>query len=265
MSEGTEVSGPQGGAEAVSRGPECGDCGALLDLASPYRCVCRVSKTDDSGWAEWIRAYRAGEIEMPPPNVVLDVVREVIESEAGYPAPLVSTRDGVEPASGWPGPVALLASEAEMAGWRVQLAYARGCMPHATTGRPGAPRDSYSVRFAKGDWQGYAIYGGSPSSPAWQSIMVTGRELPPFGMMGRTDLTTWLAGPEKLGPQWYDVVRRRVAQQEADRKAREACNKGVHDRAEVVGGGIAGVWCRRCKHGWTGTPWRKPKGKGEAL
>ena len=111
MTQGPEVSGPQ-------RGAECGECGSPLDLASPYRCVCRVSKTDDSGWAEWIRAYQAGETERGPATEMIEIPVEAgaTDSSVIYPAPQVSSRDGVEPARGWPGPVALLASEADAAG-----------------------------------------------------------------------------------------------------------------------------------------------------
>lgn len=171
-----------------------------------------------------------------------------------YPAPSVSSRDVAEPGA-WPGPVELLGQQAARYGWQVALAYARGCMPHATTGRPGAERDSYSVRFARGDWQGYAIH----AADAWQSIMVTGRALPPFGMMGRTELSVWLSDPDQPAA-WYDAVRTRVAEQEANRKAREACNKGSHDRVVRVPG-VAGAWCRRCSHGWTGNPWVKPRAR----
>lgn len=186
---------------------------------------------------------------------------ERVESVSEYPAPVVSSRDGVEPAT-WPAPVLTLVRDAQRLGWSVVKAYARGRMPHGTTGKPLAERDSFSVRFARGTWQGYAVYAAS----AWKSIMITGAALPPFGKCGRTDLGTWLAGPEALGPDWYDAIRARLAQQEADRKAREACDKGAHDRVITVEG-IAGVWCRRCSHGWdrSAEPWRKPKGKGEAL
>ena len=186
---------------------------------------------------------------------------------SSYPPPSVSSRDGVQPA-GWPGPVIALAAAAESLGWRFQLAYASGCMPHATTGRPGAERESFSVQFARGGYQGYAIYAGK----AWQSIMVTGRDLPPFGKLGRTDLGAWLREPWPGGDVRYAEVLAYLDQQERDRKAREECNRGVHDSAVLLGrvfgmevAGPAGVWCRRCEHGWVGDPWRKPKGKGEAL
>lgn len=184
-----------------------------------------------------------------------------VEAAEPYPVPVVTSRDEVEGVA-WPAPVLTLERAAQRFGWHVELAYARGRMPHATTGKPGEERDSFSVRFSGGPWQGYAIY----AARAWQSIMVTGRTLPPFGMLGRTELGVWLAGPEKLDARWYDEVRLRRAQQEVDRKARDACNKGQHDQVLILDM-VAGVWCRRCAHGWQAgqAPWRKPKGKGEAL
>lgn len=182
-----------------------------------------------------------------------------VEAVEVYPAPSVSSRDGVG-LDTWPGPVLVLERLAWQLAWEVQLAYAKGCMPHATTGQPGVERESYSVRFARNGYQGYAIYAGK----AWQSIMVTGRDLPPFGKLGRTDLGAWLRDPWPGGDVRYAEVLAYLAQQEMDRRAREACNKGVHDSMMLIEG-LAGVWCRRCEHGWVGDPWRKPKGKGEAL
>ena len=144
------------------------------------------------------------------------------EAVEAYPAPSVSSRDGIEPET-WPGPVLLLEREAAGHGWDVVKAYARGCMPHATTGRPGPERDSYSVRFSRVDrdqtvlgqvWQGYAIYAGS----AWQSIMIAGTPLPPFGKLGRVELSAWLADPVRPS-SWYDEIRKCRA--EAARVAKE--------------------------------------------
>lgn len=136
---------------------------------------------------------------------------------ASYPSPSVSSREGREPVA-WPRPVTLLLREAEKHGWQATWAWARGCMPHATTGRPGEERDSYSVRFRRGEWQGYAIYGGG-ATKSWQSIMVTGRSLPPFGKLGRTELSAWLAEPQRPAT-WYDEIRARVAAKEAAAKER---------------------------------------------
>lgn len=159
-----------------------------------------------------------------------------------YPEPEITSRDadgGAASANAegasvnakaftFPGPVLVLAAEADVLGWGVVTARARGCSPHATTGRPGAVRDSFSVRFAAGTWQGYAIYVGS----AWESIMVTGASLPPFGKMGRTELGVWLADPDQPD-SWYDAIRaRRTAQAlAAKQRARTAPRKGNAEEA----------------------------------
>lgn len=180
---------------------------------------------------------------------------------SGYPAPLVSSRDRRVP-TGWPAPVLTLEREAKGAGWLTSKAWAHGSMPHATTGAPGAPRDSYSVTFGTKDgaWQGYAIY----AAGSWQSIIVAGKRLPPFSAMGRQDLSAWLAEPDRE-PSWYMEIRALRAEQLANTKARAACNRGVHDRAGHDGLGV--LTCSRCGNSWPmgGQPWRKSTGKGEAL
>jgi hypothetical protein len=177
-----------------------------------------------------------------------------------YPAPLVSSRDRRVP-TGWPAPVLTLEREAAGMGWLTSKAWAHGSMPHSILGTPGAPRDSYSVTFGTkdGEWQGYAIY----AAGSWQSIIVAGKRLPPFSAMGRTDLSAWLAEPDRE-PSWYMTIRALRAQQLANTKARAACNRGVHD--QVAGMGDMYV-CARCGNGWPfgGQPWRKSTGKGEAL
>lgn len=196
-------------------------------------------------------------------------VEEVAEA---YPAPSVSSRDRRVP-TGWSAPVLTLEREAKKLGWLTSKAWAHGSMPHSILGTPGAPRDSYSVTFGTkdGKWQGYAIY----AAGSWQSIIVAGKRLPPFSAMGRTDLSAWLAEPDRE-PSWYMTIRALRAQQLANTKARAACNRGVHDQAFAMRPaddldrmiyGVQGWWCRRCLHGWAMNerPWRKSTGKGEAL
>lgn len=157
-----------------------------------------------------------------------------------------------------------LEAEAAAAGWLTSKAWAHGSMPHSILGTPGAPRDSYSVTFGTkdGQWQGYAIY----AAGSWQSIIVAGKRLPPFGALGRQDLSEWLKAPWPEGAAFYDVVRARRAEQLANTKARAACNRGVHDQAFVpIGPSL--VDCSRCGGSWSfhERPWRKSTGKGEAL
>jgi hypothetical protein len=188
-------------------------------------------------------------------------LRSTESVQEAYPAPSVTSRDRRVP-TGWPAPVLTLEREAVGMGWLTSKAWAHGSMPHSILGTPGAPRDSYSVTFGTtdGQWQGYAIY----AAGSWQSIMVAGKRLPPFGALGRQDLSEWLKAPWPEGAAFYDVVRVRRAEQLANTKARAACNRGVHDRA-VTSNGF--MHCARCENTWPsdGQPWRKSTGKGEAL
>lgn len=220
-----------------------------------------------SGGAEKILAQNRAQADSGflvcfPMRLDWETARGDAAAEA-YPAPRVSSRDGAEPPGGWPAAVTTLEREAAAQGWDVERAYAAGRAPHGTTAKPLAERETYSVRFRSGAWQGYAIYAGG-SSPGWASIMVTGAALPPFGAMNRTELSAWLAGPEPAGSVFYDMVRERVRRQEADRKARESCNRGVHDSVFVTAEGM--LSCGRCDHEWAPDeqPWRKPKGRGDA-
>lgn len=123
--------------------------------------------------------------------------------------------------SDWPGPVLKLEAEAMRQGWVTSRGYARGRFPNLATGKPGVERESFSVRFFKLTdlaWQGYAVY----VNGQWQSIMVAGRALPPFSMLGRTELSVWLAGPEKLDASWYEVIRKYREMQERGARKRAA-------------------------------------------
>jgi hypothetical protein len=146
--------------------------------------------------------------------------REVPEAvRPAYPAPEVSSRDDIAALHGvahgvvWPGAVEKLASDGCALHWDVRKTWARGCLPHATTGRPGAPEDSYAVRFARETWSAWAVYRGG----AWKFVWMVGRDLPPFGLGGVTDLREWLADPEKL-TSWYGAIRERARLVEVRRK-----------------------------------------------
>ena len=86
--------------------------------------------------------------------------RPAVAEREPYPAPVVSSRDGVT------GPdkraVADLVRLAEGFGWTVRVTYARGCFPHAATGRPTAEKDSLAVRMVRYPESAVAVYvGGS--------------------------------------------------------------------------------------------------------
>lgn len=84
-----------------------------------------------------------------------------------YPAPEVTSRDMVA------GPVKSavedLADQAGTFGWSVDVTYARGCFPHATTGRPGPVRDSLAVRMARGNARAVAVHKGG-ASWSWDTL-----------------------------------------------------------------------------------------------
>lgn len=143
--------------------------------------------------------------------------------EGAYPAPEVTSRDGAEPAGGWPGPVEKLASDGCALGWRVRKQYARGHLPHAATGAPGAAQDSYAVRLAREDadgarWGAWAVYRGG----SWKHVWMWGSSLLPFGSGNVTDLRLWLVAPHRCSQDWFAAIRKRVAEQEKARKVAAA-------------------------------------------
>jgi hypothetical protein len=58
-------------------------------------------------------------------------------------------------------------------GWSVDVTYARGCFPHATTGRPGPVKDSLAVRMARGPLRAVAVY-VEGSTWSWDTLAVQG-------------------------------------------------------------------------------------------
>lgn len=106
-----------------------------------------------------------------------------------------------------PKPVAQLAVQAHLDGWQVEHRHSRGQVVGGT-GKQLAVAEMWSVRFRRGSWAGYAVRRGG----AWDSVCVTGADLPPFLHLGVTGLKEWLEQPER-GERWYaDVVEREAAQ-----------------------------------------------------
>lgn len=103
-----------------------------------------------------------------------------------------------------PGPVCDVRERAEAEGWVTALAHSRGVRAGART-----VADQWSVRFRRGTWQGYAVRSGD----AWKSVCVSGEALPPFLMLGVTELREWLEQPDRSA-EWYSVIRKRVAEQD---------------------------------------------------
>lgn len=226
--------------------PRCDDCGLVKDSRAEYRCVC--FKPAGASSAGWERELGGAARARGPVSVLLDLSapRDAVaaafyagrdqgglrapqtdEEALGYPTPAVTSHDGAAPRSGWPAPVLSLAAEARDAGWAVDVAYARGSFPHGITGKPLAVRDSCSVRFSRGAWQGYAIYTGA----AWKSIFVTGATLPPFGQMGRTELSAWLSEPDQPAGWYVGIKIKRDEQRERQREAAKARPKKAKEGA----------------------------------
>jgi hypothetical protein len=122
-----------------------------------------------------------------------------------------------------PAAAVKLAGEAEEWGWRSLVQYARGCMPHATTGRPGAPAHTVAVRLgghARTDRQAYAIYRSPVSRLAWtwSSVQIWGPDLPPFRWSGVTELREWLSLAGAVPPLWFFNIALRREEQAARAK-----------------------------------------------
>lgn len=86
-----------------------------------------------------------------------------------YPAPEVSSRLPVVAPN--KKAVADLELFAEMLGWSVETTYARGCFPHATTGKPGPAKDSLAARMTRGAIRAVAVYVGG-STWSWETMAV---------------------------------------------------------------------------------------------
>ena len=94
----------------------------------------------------------------------------VVQQEEPYPAPLVTSEDGMDAVLPHPAPVDELAAYAEGLGWEVvRITYAEGWMPHSIHGTPGSrPKTSWAVRMRRGDQRAVAVYMGS----AWKTMYV---------------------------------------------------------------------------------------------
>lgn len=87
-----------------------------------------------------------------------------------YPAPAVSSRDGVIPID---PPTAFIALQvvAEAAGWDTLVQYARGHYPHARTARPGAAaRESLALRLRRADESAVAAYVAGSKTWSWDYL-----------------------------------------------------------------------------------------------
>jgi hypothetical protein len=86
-----------------------------------------------------------------------------------YPRPEITSRDGVQ------GPqkdaVDDLVAMARAHGWTAVVTYSRGCLPHGTTGKPSAVKDTLAVRMVRGLERAVAMY-VSGSSWSWDTFIL---------------------------------------------------------------------------------------------
>jgi hypothetical protein len=145
-----------------------------------------------------------------------------------FPAPEASSRTPWPTELEVPSSVLKLRWEAEQKwGWLVKTQYARGRMPHATTGRPGALVHTVALRFGGHRLTGrqaYAVY-RSPVARlawAWGGVWIWGPDLPPFGQCGVTELREFLIDGGRVHGRWMDDIRQRKVEQAQRVKATAA-------------------------------------------
>lgn len=115
-----------------------------------------------------------------------------------FPAPVRTSRSPLAEMMATPDAALRLAEFAREHGWEVRTQFAQGHYPHATTGRPGALKDTIALRFGGHgltDRQAFAVYvrNAEPAGTwAWEYVMVWGPDLPPYAGCGITELKAFL-------------------------------------------------------------------------
>lgn len=100
--------------------------------------------------------------------------RHVPEEEIAFPAPSVTSADGHEvPVKR--GVTDLMVAAGKL-GWSCRTTYAKGCAPHALTGKPLAERESIAVRMHKPGSTSWAcaVYRAGSSVWSWDTMYVNG-------------------------------------------------------------------------------------------
>jgi hypothetical protein len=96
---------------------------------------------------------------------VLDFSRIEPEPARAVPPPLQAAIE--VPESSWPDPVRTLAARAVLSEWIYRVTYAKGYVPHGTTGRPSAkPKQTWAVRMMRDDCRAVAVR----TDAAWTSF-----------------------------------------------------------------------------------------------
>lgn len=180
-----------------------------------------------------------------------------------YPAPEVTSRDPWD-GSGAPSPVTKLAESASKLGWGVRVQKSRGRLPNRAHGAPGALKSLYAVimRSPDGAKSAYAVHDGT----SWGSVMLWGTGMTWFPLASVTDLKHYLEVLGEVDAEWLDSIRLRESDAEARKRARLACDRGVHPLA--AWSDMVTMSCPTCLHSWPegSDPWRRPRvGRSEAL
>ncbi len=239
----------------------CAGCGADA-LSTPERVVearcgtCLQSRAG-AGTGAYDGPYSVP-VGYPRASVTL-----VEPERSAHPDPIVTSRMYIPVDAQMPGPVIELRQHAAAYGWTARVQYARGNRVHGTTGKPTAVTHSWAVRI--GDHpdtsaRAVAVYVSDAGGKnwTWKSVWMFGPELKPFGQGGITDLKDWLEHGGNVPADWYRDVADRVAEQERQRKRREACNRGTHVAILTVRGSDV-VTCQDCGNSWKDgeRPWKK--------
>lgn len=108
-------------------------------------------------------------------KAIYDAARVAPQEEKPFPAPEITSRDGHPvPDKAACARVALNAADL---GWDWTLTYARGHVPHATTGRPlaGGARGSIAVRLSRGRERAFAVYIESSGGWKWDTLYINNK------------------------------------------------------------------------------------------
>lgn len=82
-----------------------------------------------------------------------------------FPAPIITSNDPAHIAT--PAPVLTLLAYAERLDWESRLTYAKGWMPHAKTGKPLGPYETWALRLRQGDCRAIAVRKGDDWNAFW--------------------------------------------------------------------------------------------------
>lgn len=157
---------------------------------------------------------------------------EAVAGGEDYPAPHVDSRNDIEAA--WPSSLMGMRAFAAGYGWRSVSQYSRGCMPHATTGRPGPVKDWYALRLAApgGARRAWMVHDGMK----WTTVGIWGDGVPALtGELGVTAIQQWIVGPED--PLAFRDGLSRIKAQTVVRKREAAARLAKAKREAGLGAG----------------------------